>query len=200
MTPEALHTSTSNRWFTPSDIIDRCKRVMGEIDLDPASEEKANKIVGATKYYTEEDDGLSGRNRFYGRVFLNPPGDKSGKFPKLFWEKLVMSYMKSEVTEAFYLLFSLNQLQTLQCSNHPPMEYPFCVFDKRQKFIHPDTMTPGNQPSQPSGIVYLPRTWVNSNNEEIAAPRALADFKREFESMGNVVIRDEKWYSLKCVI
>lgn len=57
--------------YTPEDIIEKVKQVFGEIDLDPASCEYAQKIVKAKTYYTEKNDGLT--KTWQGRVFLNPP-------------------------------------------------------------------------------------------------------------------------------
>ena len=47
------------------------RSVLGEIDLDPATHEKAQEIVKATQYFTKEDDGL--KHDWHGRVWLNPP-------------------------------------------------------------------------------------------------------------------------------
>ncbi len=63
-----------DEWFTPPHVIAAVKTAMGGIDLDPASNEIAQKTVGATTYYTREDDGLS--KAWSGRVFVNPPYTK----------------------------------------------------------------------------------------------------------------------------
>ena len=59
--------------YTPSAIVDAVRRVFGQIDLDPASSTKANKVVQAKSIFTKRINGL--RRRWHGRVFLNPPFD-----------------------------------------------------------------------------------------------------------------------------
>lgn len=58
-------------YYTPVEIIEAARRVMGGIDLDPASSAKANEIVKATRFFTVSDDGLS--QPWRDRVWLNHP-------------------------------------------------------------------------------------------------------------------------------
>ena len=62
---------TGDDYYTPQVIIDRVRRVMGCITLDPASHVTANRVIKARKFYTVTDDGLS--LPWCGHVWLNPP-------------------------------------------------------------------------------------------------------------------------------
>lgn len=76
-TLRAIHSAASNEWYTPPEIVEKARAVLGVIDLDPASSATANTIVKATVHHGQqaEDfvDGL-GVHGWYGNVFLNPPG------------------------------------------------------------------------------------------------------------------------------
>jgi phage N-6-adenine-methyltransferase len=61
----------NEEWYTPKKYIDMAREVLGRIDIDPASNEFANKVVQATTYYTKEDDGLT--KEWQGKMWLNPP-------------------------------------------------------------------------------------------------------------------------------
>lgn len=63
--------TTPDDFYTSQIIIDAAKEAMGDIDLDPASCAYANKVVGATQYFSLHDDGLT--KEWCGRVWLNPP-------------------------------------------------------------------------------------------------------------------------------
>jgi hypothetical protein len=60
-----------NEWYTAKVYIEAARRVLGTIDIDPASCEFAQRRVKAAKFFTKEDDGLA--QQWNGNVWLNPP-------------------------------------------------------------------------------------------------------------------------------
>ena len=58
-------------WYTPPVIIEAARESMGSIDLDVASSSVANRTVGACRFFTRQDDGLS--QEWAGNVWCNPP-------------------------------------------------------------------------------------------------------------------------------
>jgi hypothetical protein len=60
-----------SEWFTPGEYVELARKVLGDIDVDPASCEVAQRTVQARKYYTAADNGLT--KSWHGSIFLNPP-------------------------------------------------------------------------------------------------------------------------------
>lgn len=85
-------------WYTPPEYIEAARKLMGGIDLDPASSDEAQKTVRAKLYFTESDNGLG--KEWAGRVWLNPPyGDTIAAFIG----RLVEFVKSRAVTEAVLL-------------------------------------------------------------------------------------------------
>lgn len=82
MSDNPQHSSKNDRWLTPSWITDVANEVLGHIDLDPASEEEANRSVKAKRFINETEDGLLADWGEWSKVrnlFLNPPGGRLDK-------------------------------------------------------------------------------------------------------------------------
>ena len=53
------NNSGCNEWYTPVLYLDAARQTMGQIDCDPASSAIANRAVGATTFFSKDQDGLS---------------------------------------------------------------------------------------------------------------------------------------------
>jgi len=143
---------------TPTHVLSLARQVLGTIDLDPASDFDGNERVLASRWYGPGSpffgDGLT--SYWYGRVFLNPPGDRIGRAsgPAEWWTKLVSEYDAGHVTEAIFVGFALEVLRTGQRKCRPPYALPMCVPATRLRFPGSDGR-PGDSPNISNVIVYL---------------------------------------------
>lgn len=160
------NSSESNEWYTPRYLIDKAMQVMGDIDLDPATSETANRTVQAAHIYTIEDDALT--QNWYGRVWINPP---YGRDVDPFVEKLVSEYGKGSVKEALMLVAA--RTDTAWFRRLRP--YPRCFLWGRVKFINGETGEIGDPAGFPSMVVYMGADLVR--------------FAEVFEDIGDIYIR-----------
>jgi hypothetical protein len=96
---ELVLQSISNEHYTPEKYIAAARRTLGEIDLDPATCEKAQKVVRAVTYFVPPTNGLE--EDWYGRVWLNPP---YGGLAQLFIAKLFTEMKAGRVSAAVLLV------------------------------------------------------------------------------------------------
>lgn len=191
----AEFSSATPEHYSPPAIVELGRRVMGAIDLDPASCAVANETVQAQRFFAREDDGLV--QRWLGRVWLNPPGschDDAGnlttcyqpprtakgvrkekksctcKLPQKFFRRLGYFYHLGEVTEFVWLAFNISQLRTLQGGGGDRLlgECAVCIPRERMRFT-------GDSPTKDNAVLY-------------GGPNH-AHFRRVFEEIGEVWTR-----------
>jgi phage N-6-adenine-methyltransferase len=164
----ANFSSASNEWYTPAEYVNAARKLMGGIDLDPASNQLANETIGATTYYTEADNGLA--QTWRGRVFLNPPyGTTAGESNAGVWaRKLAAEYRAGNVSEAVLLVNANTERKWFS----QLWAFPICFTDHRIQFYTPDGV--GAQPVDGNALVYL-------------GPN-LSDFVSIFTAFGDVAV------------
>lgn len=148
--PSALQTSESNEWYTPSIYIEAVRELMGEIDIDPASNAYVNeKIVKATTYYNIEANGLS--KKWNGRVWINPPyGYASGSNNQGTWSHYLIRQFEDGITKEAVLLVNANtEAKWFQ----PLYDYLICFTNHRIRFYNIDGIS--SQPTQGNAFVYF---------------------------------------------
>ena len=143
--PHVANNSGNNEWYTPAEFIEAAVDVMGCIDLDPASNPIANKVVKADKYYTAEDNGLD--KTWSGNVWLNPPyaSDLIGKFA----DKLISE--RENYTQAIVLVN--NATETEWFNKIVSIASAVCFPKSRVKFYMPDGKT--GAPLQGQAVLYI---------------------------------------------
>lgn len=161
--PHVANNSGNNEWFTPTEYIERARRVMGGIDLDPASCEIANRMVGATTYYSAADDGLT--KQWAGRVWMNPP--YSQPLIEQFVGKLVASVRDGSVEQAIVLVN--NATETVWGQALLGSASAVCFPCGRVRFLDSESH-PVGAPLQGQVIVYI--------------GARVAEFMAEFDSVG----------------
>jgi phage N-6-adenine-methyltransferase len=128
----------NDEWYTPARYIELARTVMGAIDLDPASNDHAQKTVRASAYYTEETNGLD--KPWHGRVWCNPPYSK--KLMPAFAEKIVTEVAGGRVEQAVVLVN--NCTDTRWFDDLARASSAICLTVGRIKFMSPlrDTRSP----------------------------------------------------------
>jgi hypothetical protein len=196
------HSSATAEHYTPKPIVTAARKVLGGIDLDPASCELAQHVVQAEAWYGPGspygENGL--KEPWLGRVFLNPPG---GSVPEefrgmgtrtsaaLWWGVLAGAWVLGEIEQAIFIGFTLEILRSAQALDTvQPLDFPMCFPAKRIAF---DTTEEGvrvgsSQPGHANVIVYLPPTiegWAA--DPRAVDERAVKRFAAEFAVFGKTI-------------
>jgi ParB family chromosome partitioning protein len=167
---QVLLASESVEWYTPPRYVSAVRRVLGRIELDPASCEAANRIVQAERILTIESDGLS-QSWEAQTVFLNPPySRRAGKSNQSLWsKKLVDEFGAGRIRRAAILLVTA---ATGQKWFQPLFDHPICFTNHR---IHFDNVDTHKHPTIGSAFIYF------------GSERDL--FAQEFAEIGTVISR-----------
>jgi len=144
-------------WYTPPEYIEAARQTMGDIDVDPASTEYANKIVGAIRYYTIDDDGRL--QDWAGNVWMNPP--YSQPLIADFTNLLVKKYKAGEIKQACVLVNNATETNFYQ--NMLSCVSAVCFIKGRVKFIDKNGNSSG-APLQGQTILYFGENTNQFNN------------------------------------
>lgn len=136
-----------NEWYTPPEYLDLARRVLGAIDLDPATSRQAQKLVQASKFFTVKDDGL--RHDWHGRVWLNPP--YAQPLIAQFVEKLLIEHLAGRVKAA--ILLTHNYTDTAWFQALAAAADAICFTKGRIRFVAADGALAS--PTQGQAFAYL---------------------------------------------
>lgn len=139
----------SIEWYTPKVYVEAARQVMGSIDVDPASNDIANRIVQAKDYYTKKTNGLD--KPWPGNVWLNPPYGKEGnRSNQGTWSQRLIEQYQADITKQAVLLVNVapetSWFQILY-------DYPICFPAGRINFFTPGGKMSGS--THASALVYL---------------------------------------------
>jgi hypothetical protein len=148
----ARASSESAEWFTPIEYIEAAREVLGGIDLDPASNDRANQTIKAKTFFDAKIDGL--RQPWSGRVFMNPPYgtmEDGSSLAAMFCEKAIGEYETGNIDAAILLVNSMHSQRWQQ----PLYAHPICFIDHRIKFVSGDRVAENRSPTFQNMFVYL---------------------------------------------
>lgn len=105
--PQVSFNSGNNEWYTPAKYVELARKVLGEIDVDPASCDYANKTIKAKTYYTIDNNGLD--KQWNGKVWMNPP--YAADLVQKFTDKMVSEFESGNTNEAIVLVNNATETQ-----------------------------------------------------------------------------------------
>ena len=153
------YNTGDNEWYTPIKYIVSVRKVLGEIDLDPASSDIANLRIQAKQFYTVNNSGLE--QDWHGKVYMNPPYAR-GYIDK-FISKFVSHYISGDITEGIILCNNATETKWFQ----PLFEHAtlLCFIKGRVKFDKPVVLSDKNSPLQGQVFVYFGQESLKFSEE-----------------------------------
>jgi len=149
--PANVHVSNNSgvsEWYTPPKYLEAAREVLGKIDLDPASSQRANEMVQAERFYSEDENGLE--QPWEGRVWMNPPYSQGLVEP--FCRKLCGMYERGNVPEAILLVNNATETKWFQRTLRHAAAV--CFPKGRIRYISPER-DETNSPLQGQAFIYF---------------------------------------------
>jgi len=143
--PHVAQNGGNNEWYTPADIIEAARAVLGGFDLDPASSEIANRTVQAAWIFTAEDDGLS-QEWPIGRIWMNPP------YAQPLMSQFAAKYAAEVRRGSSGIVLVNNATETVWFQTITQVSSAVCFPQSRIRFLDPEG-NPG-APLQGQAILY----------------------------------------------
>ena len=136
-------------WYTPLEYIEAARRVLGVIDLDPASCEVAQRTIRAKHFHSAKDDGL--KHEWRGRVWLNPPYHRS--LISDFVAKLLLDFEAGHISAAILLTHNTTDTDWFQQAARAAAA--ICFTNGRIRFADADGI-PGGPPQGQAFLYFGP--------------------------------------------
>ena len=150
-TPTFSFSSESNERYTPPEVIQAVKSVLGYIDLDAASCEQANRVMGASRYFDIRDNALN-QKWIADTVFCNPPYGKVQNKSQagIFLQKMIDEYRLGHFKQGIILVNACPSSAWFK----PAYQFPICFTDGRLCFLDYQ-LKPLNQPTKDNALIYM---------------------------------------------
>lgn len=145
--PQVSFNSGNNEWYTPAKYVELARKVLGEIDVDPASCDYANKTIKAKTYYTIDNNGLD--KQWNGKVWMNPP--YTADLVQKFTDKMVSEFESGNTNEAIVLV---NNATETQWFNNMIQDASAVAFPKG-RIRYESTSREMNTPIQGQAFIYF---------------------------------------------
>jgi len=165
-------TSGKTEYYTPPEIVEAARALMGSIDLDPASSKRANKTIKANQFFTEQENGLD--HPWFGNVWMNHPFLRETN--KLWIENIIREYEVRHVVQACCITFASTSEKWFQ----PLLNFPQCYLSPRTNYYLPDS-TKKKGVTKGSVVTFLPPR--NQNYFE-----TIGKFRKHFCKHGKIML------------